>query len=311
MTFGFPQGFDIDQVPATAFAKASFDGIEFAYIDVRVNGATRTAIHEFPHTPGGEIEKMGRKPYTVAFQCTFHRIPKSELDRQYPDLYPTRLRQLRERFEKEITAELVVPTIGTIKATCTSWVQSFNASVPTGEQVTIEFIEDQDSVSAFDDQSSDYAAARMDQNNDALLAAAALADFKKGTTQSIFQDINDAVTAVQGALALGDAYNQMVVGKINGVINLCAYADGQLEEMQHPENHLVLEALKELWLSTKQLGENILQKRATLLHWNTPKPMNLNQIASTLHTTVEDLLQLNSFEDSLAIPAGTVIVYVG
>jgi len=309
MTFGFPQGFDVEKTAANAFAKAAFDGIEFAYIDVAVKGGTRFAVHEFPHSPGAEIEKMGRRPYIVIFTCTFHRIPGSELDKQYPELYPTRLRQLRERFEKELTAELVVPTIGTIKATCTSWNQTFNSNSPTGEAVQLEFIEDQDSDKAFDDQSTDYGAAKMAEANDSLLAAAALADFKKATTQSIFQDINDAVTAVQGALALGDAYNQMVVGKINAVINLCNYADGQVEEMQHPENHAVLDALKDLWLNSKQLAMNVAEKRSTLLSYNVPKVLTLSQVASNLSVTVESLLQLNAFDDSLAIPAGTVVIY--
>lgn len=306
MTFGFPQGFDIDQVPATAFAKAAFDSIEFAYIDVSIRGGTRYAVHEFPHSPGAEIEKMGRRPYTIVFACTFHRIPKSELDRQYPDLYPTRLRQLRERFEKELTADLVVPNLGTIKATATSWNQTFNSNVPTGEQVTLEFIEDQD-LGAFTDETSDYSPARMAEANDGLQA---LADFKRAKAQSVFQDINDAVTAVQGVFGQADAYSNLVAGKIAAVSQLCAFADGQLEELQNPENHLVLDALKDLWLATVKLGQNVTQTRAQLLSYNVPKVMSLNQIASTLGNSAEKLLELNSFDDALAVPAGTVVIYI-
>lgn len=311
MTFSFPQGFDVEKTAANAFAKAAFGGVEFAYVDVVVHGGTRYALHEFPHSPGAEVEKMGRRPYTVTFTLTMHRIPGSELDKQYPDLYPTRLRKLREMFEKEITDDLVVPTIGTIKATAVTWTQTFNSNSPTGEHVQVEFIEDQDTEKAFDDQSTDYGPQKMAEANDALLAAAALADFKKANALGVFQQINDAVTLVQGVMGQADAYSRMVEGKIQAVVNLCAFADSSLDDLQHPENHLVLDALKDLWLASQQLAANVTQKRAGLLHYNVPKQMTLNQIASTLGSSPEDLLQLNSFDDSLAIPAGTLVVYVG
>lgn len=311
-TFAAQRGYDIDNVPATAFDRMGFEQIEFPYKDLQVKGGLRYALHEFPHSPGAEVEKQGRKAYVVTCTGLFHYIPGSELDRQYPELYPTKLRQLRTLFEKEWTGELVVPTIGKIKAVATSWTQSFNTHVPTGEDVTLEFTEDQDATKSFEDQTSDYGLNQVLESNDALLAAAALADFNSKNAVSIFQQISDAVTSVQAISGQADAYSRLVEGKIQAIVNLCSYADGQLEDMQNPQNHVVLDALKDLWLAAQKLAANVIETRQALLSYRVPRLMSVNQVTAAIYgdtSKTTQILQLNAFEDALAIPAGTLVIY--
>lgn len=311
MTFGFPRGYDIEKTAANAFPRAAFDTIEFVYHELSVKGGIRHHLHEFPHSPGAEVEKLGRKAYVITFTSHFHNLPGSELDKQYPELYPTRLRQLRELFEKEKTAELVVPTIGTISAVATSWTQSFSASKPTGESVTLEFVEDQEA-RAFDDQTTDYGAAQISAVNDQLLAAAALAEFNAAATQSFFQDLNDAITAFQAVASAPDMMARVVEGKLRAIENLCIWGDSQLADLQKPENFLVVQALQDLWLSTKKLANNVVQTRGQLLRYRVPKVMTVGQVSTALYGSSEravEILQLNAFEDALAIQAGTTVVY--
>lgn len=312
MAFPFPRGFDITDVAAAAFPKAEFKGIAFPFADISIKGAIRYAQHDFPHSPGAEIEKQGRKPYVITLTCPFHHLPGSQLDKQYPELYPTRLRQLRELFEKEITDGLVVPTIGTIPAVATSWTQTFNAQVATGETVNFEFIEDQDGSNAFNDQTLDYGITQLAELNDELLAAAARKDAMSARAQSVFQDISDKVTAVMAVAGQADAMSRLVEGKIQAVVNLCAFADGQLEDLQNPSNHLVLDALKDLWAASVSLAANVVETRKQLLTYRVPRLMGVNQIAASIYGSTDrsvEILQLNSFEDALAIPAGTLVVY--
>lgn len=313
MTFGFPASFDIDGTPANAFPKAAFDGIEFAYSEVQVKGGIRHARHEFPHSPGAEIEKQGRHPYAIQFTCTFHFVKGSALDREYPELYPTRLRQLRERFEKEITADLVVPNIGTIKAVCVGWHQTFKSEHASGETVVLEFLEDQDAAKAFEDQTTDFGATALAETNDALLAALALADFKKAATQSIFQDINDAVTFVQGILGQADAFSNLVAGKIAALNQLISFADSTVEELQDPVNYQVLEALKDLWATCTKIQNEVLGQESQIRVYTVPRLMSVGQIAVEIFGSSEkvgEVLQINSFADEFAVPAGTKVKYV-
>lgn len=311
MSFAFPKDYDVDETPANAFPKASFDGLSFPYSELTVKGGIRFAKHEYPHSPGADIEKMGRHPYEVTFHAWFHEVPGSAIDRQYPDLYAS-LAELREKFEKEVTANLVVPTIGTMKACATSWTQRFDPRVPSGESFEIAFVEDQDNATLVQSVIVPGVAV-ISSANDALLAAAALADFNKATTQSLFQDINDAVTAVQGAIDLGDAYSRLVEGKIRALENLCATADRDLDELQDPTNHLVLDALKDLWASAQQLADNVVSTQQTILTYRVPRPMSVNQIAIAIYGTSErgfDILQLNDFDDSSKVPVGALVRYV-
>jgi hypothetical protein len=305
-----------DDVPAASFPKMAFGGdagprIEFPYSDLSVRGAIRYADHEFPHTPGAELEKQGRKPYVITCTAHFHYVQGSELDKQYPDLYPDRLNALRAMFEKEITDALVVPNIGTVKAVAVNWTQTFNVRTPTGETVQLEFREDQDGLESFAVRDAPPDLTLVLEANEALLAAVALADFKKELTKGVFQEINDAVTAVQAGFGQADAYSRLIEGKIRAVENLCVFADGQLEEMQNPEHHLVLNALKDLWFSSKDLAENVVGA-AELKDYRVPKVMSVGQIAAALYGSTDrtvEILKLNEFADALAIPPGTLVVY--
>jgi prophage DNA circulation protein len=299
--------------PADAFPRAAFDAVEFPYSEVTVKGASRHAIHEYPHTAGGEPEKMGRRPYMISFRGVFHDVPGSDMWRDYPRLYPDRLRQLRDKFDKELTADLVVPTVGTIKAFATSWAQKFDVRVSSGETFDLEFLEDQQSATLVDFALEYASMTVIRETNDSLQIAAALADFNKVATVGLFQKINDAVTAVQAVSGQADAYARVVEGKIQAVVNLCAYADAALEEMQDPVNHLILNALKDLWLASKELAENIVDTRQDIREYRLPKVMSIGEVSNTLFGTTErgwDILQMNAIEDAFAIPAGTLLKFV-
>lgn len=296
-----------------AFPKAAFDGVEFSYSTVSVKGGIRHAIHEFPHSPGGEIEKMGRRPYVITFTAQMHDVPGSNMEKEYPDAYPTNLRRLREKFEKELTGDCVVPTVGTIKAVATSWTQTFEAHVGSGETFSLEFIEDQDAATLAASVDELGGAVAMFEASDELFAQQELAKLKLAATAGLFQKINDAVTAVQGVIGQADAYSRLVEGKIQAVVNLCAFADSTLAELQDPSNHLVVTALKDLWLASTQLAENVIESRVAIREWVTPKIMTVGQIASNRYGSTErtvDILQLNAFDDAFAIPAGTVVRYL-
>lgn len=299
--------------PADAFHKAAFDGIEFPYSTVSVKGGLRHAIHEFPHSPGGEIEKMGRRPYVISFTALMHDIPGSMLEKEYPESYPTKLRRLRDKFDAELTGDLMVPTVGKISAVATTWTQTFDTHVTSGETFSLEFVEDQDLATLVPavDELGGYAA--MIEANDLLFGLSELAKMKLAATAGLFQQINDAVTAVQGVFGQADAWSRLVEGKIQAVVNLCSFADSTLTEMQDPSNHLVVTALKDLWLASNQLAENVIESRVAIREWTTPKIMTVGQVAANRYGSTErtvDILQLNAFDDAFAIPAGTLVRYL-
>lgn len=300
-------------VIADSFDKASFEGIEFYYTTRSVKGGIRLTEHEFPHSPGGEVEKMGRKLYRINFTALMHDVPGSDLSRDYPDLY-AKISVLRQLFEQETTGDLVVPGIGKIRAVAASWTQEFSAQTRSGETLSLEFIEDQDSALLTNELVELGGAERLEELNTDLLAKAAIEDFKKEATFSFFQNLNDAITSVQAVSGQADAYARLVEGKIRAVENLCAWADTELEEMQDPSHHLVFDALKDLWFAARELADNVVESRQTIRVYTVKKLMSIGQVSTAIFGTSEravELLQLNGFEDPFAIPAGTRVNYVG
>lgn len=105
-------------------------------MSVQVAGQMRDGVHEFPHTPGGDPELLGRRLYVIrmisSFQTTF---------RKYPDLWPNGLANLFRMFEAGEVKDLVVPTLGTIKAYCVDWNKTAEARVLSGESAEFTFRE--------------------------------------------------------------------------------------------------------------------------------------------------------------------------
>ena len=303
----------MSDLPADSFPKASFAGIEFAYTSLSVKGGIRHAVHEFPHTPGGEVEKMGRKAYSIRFRAVFHDLPGSDYARAYPDAYPSSMRLLRKSFEEEVTGDLVIPTIGTIKACATDWTATFDpALMRTGEVFDIEFLEDSDRALLADIAIELGSPAAMVDLSDALIAAMKAA-FLAEQSLSLLQKINDAITDVLAIAGRADAYARVVESKIRALDNLCQQAADGLDDLQHPENHLIANAVKDLALNARAMGEKIAATEATIKQITVKTTMSVSALSTLLYGTSErgfELLQLNPIEDALAIPAGTVIKYM-
>jgi len=51
--------------------KTAFDGIEFPIESIKVKGGLRFHVHEYPHVPGGDAEKLGRRLYEIEIVGNF------------------------------------------------------------------------------------------------------------------------------------------------------------------------------------------------------------------------------------------------
>ena len=305
-------------------AKAGFFGRVFPVTECVVAGGARHHVHEYPHTPGGDTEPLGRKLYTIRFKAFFLDVPGSLLNREYPDLYPTTLQILRTAFEEEKVADLLIPTIGTIKARCVNWSQVMSSANLSGETMDLEFLEEYESPyldnSGSVDINLDVGAA-----NDALQLAVAtkLAELDEGDlavpspaverATSLFQAINDAVGAVLAIRDTVDIAARLIEAKILKVADLCREVDRTLGTLQGADFVRIMQANRDLWQSVNETLENVTQKPSAIQFYETPKLMGINEVAVVLaryDVKATDLLNLNGFEDAFAIPPGTRVKYL-
>ncbi len=276
---------------------AGFLGLEFPVESMRIKGGLRDHVHEYPHSPGGAPEKLGRKLYEIEvvsnFQTTF---------RAWPGLWPDRLADLRKAFEEEKTGPLVLPTIGTIQAYCFEWDQEMAARILSGEKATFKFREDQ--TSAFLVENFLF---RPVQSMEAVGARFAAEAAKQDPKIGVFDQITNAVNSGLAIVDTADAYFGLIEAKVLAVVQLCREADQRVELFQNPINHAMLEALKELWASATTLHENILQKSGPLTSYTVPVTMAVTQISTILYGSTDrtmEILQLNPIENAFEVPGG-------
>lgn len=290
------------------FQKASFEGKPFPMLRVSVRGAIRHYQHEFPHSPGAEIEKMGRKPYTVTMTAYFHDVPDSRLDEEFPNLYPQRLYELMRLFEEQTTGALVIPGLGTMQAVATDWRRTLDYAGPlSGEVVEFEFVEDVDRESVF--ESIEFGRGSLEKKYDEL--AIMVGGIYPFEPPSIFQTLNDVVTSVLAAQGVADAFSKVLEAKLLQIANLCSTID-RLAEFQDPRNHAAVTALKEVWLAATQMAEDILGRSSPIGTYRTGRVMSVAEASAAIFgdaTHAMDLLQLNPIEDAFAIPAGMELRY--
>jgi len=282
----------------------SFDGVRFPVLSCRVKGAMRNHEHVYPHSPGAAIEKLGRDLYKIEIVPCFqdNLIPP-----EYEGIWPQRLSHLREKFDAGKTADLILPTVGKMRAMATSWEQEFNpAKSLSGESVTWQFVEDQENArllaaSFTSSKGLSQAVTSFKIAGNSLNPKPSLWDMAAGAI--------DIVLSYKGQIEL---YSALVESKLQSAISMFGSLSDQASALSDPRNAFALEALTELWAQTMAFYKDQKQTGLVFKFKRTPRDMDIGQVSVWLYGDSEmasDLLSLNAFVDPYAIPYGTNVRY--
>lgn len=279
--------------------RASFAGLEFPWNKISIKGSLRHHVHEYPHQPGGEIEGLGRKLYEFHFSCDFH-----DTFFGWSNLYPVQLGKLRRVFETEVTSDLFVPNFGTIKAKAISWDQNLVARVRSGETVEFTFLENTQNDFSIGFILGSSTAAMMPAV--ARLKATAAA---QGIESSLFDDLVKAVADLIGLVQGGEIVAAIAASKVATILNICAAID-DLSIFNLASSYPTANLNREVWASANQINVDLLRKQQPLASYFVDHLMSIIEVAQaifndTIHAI--EILQLNSLDDAMAIPAGTII----
>jgi prophage DNA circulation protein len=290
-------------MPIPILPRAAFSGLEFPVQAVRVIGGLRDHVHEYPHVPGGDPEKLGRKLYVVEFDSVFFNEAKA-----YPNLWPQRLKSLRDLFEAEVTAELMIPTIGPIQAYALDWDQEFTTKMLNGERVRIRFREDQESA---------FLAQRLVSVRVESLATLSgnfeIQADEYGIERPFTDELLAAVNSVLAIQDQAELFGQLLANKIQNVADLCREFDQRISAFNDPTAHPALEALKDLWVAANELARDTTAGDLVFLTYTVPRLMTISQIATAIYgdsSRAVELMQINPIEDAFAVKAGEKLRYV-
>ena len=297
---------------AITLARMSFGGIAFPFVEYSLNGAHRNHVHEYPHAQGGDPEKLGRKLYVVRVTAWFHELT-GPAAQAYPDLWPSGLKRLREMFESGETKDLVIPTIGTIRAFATQWTQKYVVSnAPDGEKVDIEFCEDEagdllaGNEAKFAAESMVEALALLNEQM-ALLEARGLA-----RKPNIFEQLNDLVGGFVALKDQAQAQATLLSDKVESIKALCQEVESVADFVNESSGVGVGAAVRSLWTAANAVGDALVVPASQVLTHIVPSRTTVVDLSALLYgrtDKVSDLLKLNAFIDPFGIPAGTVVRY--
>ncbi len=305
-----------DERPRVSFLP---DGAGQAFLipaeDIDIDGGLREVMHEYPHVPGGDPEKMGRKPYTVHISGNFDGVPFDGTGAglgAYADfrVWPDNINELVRYFESGTSGALTLPNLpGPIRAFCTDWPRKWKAGIISGEKASLKFKEHSRKDHLFAATIAGGKTFALDGKIDALLQA--IDDFyAPGERPSIFDAIFDAANAILEVRDTVGAYDALLAAKIERIAGLFQEADATVVAMQHPENIAMFEAFRELWASMVDVANDIQGKLIPIRTYLVPVPMTVIDVATAVYGDAErtnDILILNDFDDPYAIRAGTTV----
>ena len=314
----FTQAFD-------TLPRAAFAGFEFPVSKVRVSCSLRDHVHEYPHTPGGAPEKLGRKLYEFHFESPFFQGMQ-----RYPKLWPETLASLRIIFEGGQSFDLVVPTIGTITAYCTSWEETADPKAGrNGVTASFSFREDQSDLflvtnliaqttAGFQTNNEAYQQALADQQERLADAYAAGVDdpdilLLTGISSSALSTLNQVVTVanqVLDALTAAAGFGFALASLAEDLVSACQTADA-LDLWADPTRFPLLDALHALWLSAQQLATDALSLGIKVVEYTVPQPgLPVGTISTAIYGDAShalEILQTNAIFNPFLVPGGTVI----
>lgn len=305
------------------FELASFDGVEFPWVEYSIKGSLDHHIHKYVHRPGGEVEDLGRHLYEFRFQLEFHETDLA----QWLGKYPANMLKLVERYEGGKTHVLVVPGVGHFKAKIIGLDRRFIARILSGEKVDITFLED--GTDLFSTQALfGFASATMPAQIEQMRIevdrvanllegpAPPLPPFDPGPTQidqiSVAIDaIDTAADAVLVARDQTELQMDMMATKVNGLIAACEVLDGLFTS---PVFAAASEPLFAIWEAAIDARDDQLEAGLILETYVTTRRMSVLDLALLLYGTtdqVSTLLHVNDFDDALSIRPGTTVRYYG
>jgi DNA circularisation protein N-terminus len=289
----------------------SFGGINFPVESSRIEGGQRDHVHEYPHTPGGAPELLGRKLYT------FHVTSKFDVhfadEGSYPGLYPMDLGSLLAMFEEGSTQNLRLSQMGaSVPAYAVSWTREQSAKCRSGETVSIVFREDTTEQFLF--ASMVNTAGTMEFSGQDL--GAQLASVQSQLSDNTMNFFTQLASIVSNVVAWGNQLEGAFTSQYYDAVAACQTICGDLDvqpDLQVPLAFPVVNALHDVWQAAIKLSQQNTKSGVPLQQYVNPATQSIGLVCAAIYngdtSRISDLLALNAITNPMSIRAGTKINY--
>jgi prophage DNA circulation protein len=284
----------------------SFNGIVFPYTEITREFSLRHHVHEYPHSPGGAPEKLGRKLWDFRIESPFHG---DFLPERYRGLWPTNLARLIALFEQETTGDLILPQVGVpIRAFCTTGKFTLKSSNTSGEAVSLTFLEDSERARSIDSiikvkSQGLEKVAQATKDEIAYLPVKA---------QNPFDKIMQAVSHALSYKDQFDLYSNLLEAKCLAVIQMIRDIIKTNPSLRDIAGFKLLDLMHEMLVETVKIYKDQQSKGLTTTTYKVEYDTTLSNVSFQLFRTsarAAELMALNAIEDPTLVKRGTTIRY--
>ncbi len=305
--------------------KAEFNGVQFPYSSLSVQGSLRKHVHEFWKISGGMPEKGGRKPYSIKLKIMGQNTIKG-----YGSLFPGVLNKLRSLFEGGQSGDLVVPHMGILRAYASEWSDAIDPSHQSGVDMDVTFEEDGREIVAFGAVTTSLSDAVYDLQQISAQLKAEIARLKAAEDAfspflftplpmsdparvgSLLDAVTTAAAFIQAAKDTGELYRSSFMGRVRSTIDTL----GEIETMLYgmtPESNFAREALRNLQAALADIEREVTVALLPVAQYVVLRTMSIGEVSTAIYGSLEhsfELLQMNTIESPLSIQPGTVIKHL-
>lgn len=278
--------------------RSGFAGIGFAVTRWSVKGGLRHHPHEYPGSPGGQVEGLGRKLYQIEFDALF-----STNDPAYEGAFPDNLNTIRTLFENGEVGPIIVPHLGTLQGKAIDWDEQADPTrMRDGVRMKMVFTEDSEEDSGVDELvTTTHVTAQAELLIESIPP---LEEREPDLFESLEGLANEAVGLMDQAELMGD----MAGAKLEGIVSKANQIDQKFSALADPENHGIGRALRDLAVAVIVKIEQLGREFGPHGTYTTPRLMAVTEVSVAVYGDTShavDILKANPIEDAFAIPEGT------
>lgn len=281
---------------------------------IRESGGNRLVNRERPYRDGAKVDDVGSSPVCWTLTCRFNNTVQEGNSDSVP-LYPTVLNNIIRSFSKHETGDLVVPTIGKVRARAKSYSREDKNDERDSATMTLEFVQDnEDKVDA-----SAFSLPTVRASARVLAESATFSAESDGSFDATIADLNTFADQLEAIATfpsntLQDVDNQagIVVGATNRVLNAFTSKSNNPKTkaramLSDPDASATQRRLVALQDTAGRARAELRANQPSIVRAMFETPLTIFDVAAMIGQDAGQLIALNPALDPLNIPANTVV----
>lgn len=287
--------------PFQTLALHSFLDDPFRALRVEIRGGIREHVHVYPHRAGGRTEPLGRELYEFDYQGIYLTN-----DRTFRDAWPGTIGLHRGAWEQQIVGDLVVSTIGKIRARAIKWKITQSAEFQNGEMVSVLFREE-DAVDLLSPTS--VMTLNVTPLADRAIFIINLAK-RLGVQRDFFDSLLALARQIQGLVAMAKLQLEVIANRATAMADMIRNFDELEKSLNDAKNWQLFVALRDLAIAADELARDSLAKFAPLVTYETEAEMGVLDVSVDIYgdtSRAMEIMRLNPIKNPFRIPAATTL----